>query len=110
VSAIPITSTSPGPVPTGLEEDELLPGASRHEQRLQRRLGEAAEMTAAAHRADEDLRVEEVVGQPDAVAEEGALARRARRVDEITPTERRPRARGRQRADQARLADPRAGR
>ena len=64
-----------------LEEDELLAGGVEHEQRLQRRLGEAAEVAARPHRADEDAGVEEVVGEPDAVAEERALRERARRVD-----------------------------
>ena len=81
VSAIPITSTSLWPAPTGLEEDESLPAASSSEQRLQRRLGEAAEVAARAHRADEDAGIEEVVGEPDAVAEQRALRERARRVD-----------------------------
>src|SRR5579864_2049081 len=56
-----------------LEEDDVLAGGVEDEQRLQRRLGEAAEMAARPHRPDEDARVEEVVGQADAVAEQGAL-------------------------------------
>ena len=57
-----------------LEEDDVLAGGVDEQQRLQRRLGEAAEVPARAHRADVDLRVEEVVGQPDPVAEERAAA------------------------------------
>ena len=64
-----------------LEEDELLAGGVEQEQRLQRRLGEPAEVAARAHRADEDAGVEEVVGEADAVAEQRALRERARRVD-----------------------------
>ena len=65
----------------GLEEDELLARRIEHEQRLQRRLCEAAEMAARAHRADEHAGVEEMVGEPDPVAEQRALRERARRVD-----------------------------
>ena len=81
VSAIPITSTSLCPAPTVSSSDELLAGGVQQERGLQRRLGEAAEMAARPHRADEDTRVEEVVGEPDPVAEERALGERARRVD-----------------------------
>src|SRR5262245_26155322 len=65
----------------GLEEDEVLSGGVEHEQRLHRRLGKAAEMAARSHRADENARIEEVVGQADAVAEERSVRERARRVD-----------------------------
>ena len=47
----------------GLEEDDVLAGCVEEQERLQRRLREAAEMAARAHRADEDVRVEEVVGR-----------------------------------------------
>src|SRR6266542_2805972 len=56
-----------------LEEDELLAGRVEHEHRLQSRLREAALMAARAHRADEDARIEEVVGEANPVAEERAL-------------------------------------
>ena len=65
----------------GLEEDQVLAGRVQDEQRLERRLRQAALVAAGAHRADEDARVEEVVGEPDAVAEQRALRERARRVD-----------------------------
>src|SRR5437588_82250 len=65
----------------GLEEDELLSGRVEDEQRLKRCLREAAEMAARAHRADEHLRIEEVVRKADAVAEERALRERARWID-----------------------------
>jgi hypothetical protein len=48
---------------------------------LQRRLRDAAEVPPRPHRADEDARVEEVVGEADAVAEQRALGERAGRVD-----------------------------
>ena len=90
----------------GLEEDELLAGGVEDEQRLQRRLGEAAEMAARAHRADEDARVEEVVGEPDAVAEQRALRERARRVDRDDADRDVLRAHvAQERRDEARLAD-----
>ena len=62
------------PRPDRLEEDEVLAGRVEDERRLQGRLGEPAEVPARPHRADEDLGVEEVVGQPDAVAQERASA------------------------------------
>src|SRR4051812_44304711 len=65
-------------------------------------------MAARPHRADEDAWVEEVIAQPDAVAEESAVRERARRIDRHDadrnvafphePQERR---------DEARLADTR---
>jgi hypothetical protein len=64
-----------------LEEDEVLAGGVEEEQRLERRLGEPAQVPARAHRPDVDAGIEEVVGEPDAVAEEGAARERARRVD-----------------------------
>src|SRR5581483_8511128 len=65
----------------GLDEDEILSCRVDHEQGLQSRLGESAEVPPGTHRADEDVRVEEVVGEPDPVAEQRALGERARRVD-----------------------------
>src|SRR5437762_1561343 len=53
-----------------LEEDVLLAGRVEQQQRLQRRLGEPAEMASRPRRADEDARVEEVIAQPNAVTEE----------------------------------------
>ena len=64
-----------------LEEDDVLAGRVEQEHRLQRRLREPAEMAARPHRADEDAGVEEVVGEPDPVAEQRALRERARRID-----------------------------
>ena len=103
---MPITSTSLCPVPTVSTKTTSLPAASRSEQRLQRRLGETAEVAARAHRADEDAGVEEVVGEPDAVAEQRALRERARRVDGDDADRRCPRAdEPYERGDEARLAD-----
>ena len=65
----------------GLEEDDILARRVEHEQRLQRRLGETAGVAARPHRADEDVGIEEVVGQADPVAEQRALRERARGID-----------------------------
>jgi hypothetical protein len=64
-----------------LEEEEILAARVEHEHRLQRRLREAAEVASRPHRADEHLGVEEVVGEPDPVAEQGSVREGARRVD-----------------------------
>src|SRR5207302_1438157 len=45
------------------------------------RLGETTEVAARPHRPDENLGVEEVVAQPDAVAEQSPVRERARRID-----------------------------
>src|SRR4029078_8193962 len=65
----------------GLQENELLARGVEHEERLQRRLRQAAEMAARAHRADEHTGVEKMVREPDPVAEQRALRARARWVD-----------------------------
>src|SRR5918994_779397 len=67
--------------PDCLEEDEIPPGCVEDEQGLQRRLGEPAQMAAGAHRADEDPGIEEVVGEPNPVAEQRALGERAGGID-----------------------------
>jgi len=59
-----------------LEEDVLAARRVHQQRRLQRRLAEPAERAAVRHRADEDARVEEVVGQADAVAEQRAVGER----------------------------------
>ena len=64
-----------------LEDHDVLAAGVQHQPGLQRGLGDAAEVAAGAHRADEDAGVEEVVGQPDAVAEQRALRERAGGVD-----------------------------
>src|SRR5204862_5372942 len=89
-----------------LEEDEVLSGRIQHEQRLKRGFGEAAEVAAGAHRADEHLGVEEMVREADPVAEERPLRERARRVDRDHPDRALLLAHvADERADQARLAD-----
>ena len=67
--------------PDGLEEDDVLPGRVHEQQRLERRLGEPAEVPTRPHRADVDGRVEEVVGETDPVAQERPTGEGARRVD-----------------------------
>ena len=52
-----------------LEEDEVLARGVDQQERLQRRLGQPAEMPTRAHRADVHVRIEEVVGEPDPVAQ-----------------------------------------
>ena len=56
----------------GLDEHVVLAGGVHQQRGLQRRLGEPAERAAVGHRADEHARVEEVLGQADAVAEQRA--------------------------------------
>ena len=92
-----------------LEEDVVLARRVHQQRRLERGLGQPAERAAGRHRADEDARVEEVLGQPDAVAEQRAAAERRGGVDRehrdlavVAP------AQLDQRADQRRL--PGAGR
>ena len=95
-----------GPVPTVSRKTTSLPDGVEQQQRLQRRLGEAAGVAARAHRADEDAGVEEVVGEADPVAEQRALRERARRVDRDDADRLLPRAQvADERRDQARLAD-----
>ena len=91
-----------------LEEDDVLPGCVDQQERLERRFGQAAEVPARAHRADVDLRVEEVVGEADAVAEQRAARERARRVDGDDADAPAEAARmADERADERRLADAR---
>ena len=92
----------------GLDEHDVLPRRVEQEHGLQRCLGEPAEVAARPHRADVDARIEEVVGEPDAVAEERAARERARR-DRPRRRRRCGRARGcaHERADEARLPDTR---
>ena len=64
-----------------LEEDVLLAGGVHQQRGLQRRLGQPAERAARRHRADEHAGVEEVLGEPDPVAQQRAAAERRGRVD-----------------------------
>ena len=67
--------------PDRLDVDEVLAGGVEDQRGLERRLGEPAQVPAGPHRADEDLGIEEVVGEPDPVAEQRARGERAGRVD-----------------------------
>ena len=94
-----------------LDEDDVLAGGVEQKHGLQRRLGEAAEVTARPHRADVDAGIEEVVGEADPVAEQRAARERARRIDRDDAD--RPLALPHEpdeRADETRLARRRAGR
>ena len=77
----------------GLHEHVLAPGGVEQQRGLQRRLGEAAERAAVGHRADEHARVEEVLGEADAVAEQRAVGERRGGVDrqhaDVRPASRR---------------------
>ena len=52
-----------------LHEDDVLARCIEQEHRLERRLREASEVPACPHRADVHTRIEEVIGETDAVAE-----------------------------------------
>ena len=69
----------------GLEQDVVLARGVHQQGRLQGRLGEPAQRAPGRHRADEDARVEEVVGEADAVAEDGTVSERARGIDREHP-------------------------
>jgi hypothetical protein len=92
----------------GLHDDDVEAGRIEHEQRLRRRPGEAAQVTAARHRADEDPVVHHVVLHPDAIAQQGA-ARERRRGIHGQHRDRPPGAApgGDELVGQRRLADPR---
>ncbi len=92
----------------GLQEDDVLAGRVEQEQRLQRRLREPAQVPARPHRADEHVRVEEVLRQADPVAQQGALREGAGRVDRDDAHPQTARAHvAHERGDQRRLAHPR---
>ena len=65
----------------GLDQDVVLAGRVHHQRHLQGGLREPAERAARGHRADEDAGVEEVVGEADAIAEQGAAGEGAGGVD-----------------------------
>ena len=94
----------------GLEVDEVLPPASSRSIACSV-ASATAEMPARSHRADEDLGIEEVVREPDPVAEQRALRERAGRVDADHSDGSFLSAHvADERGDQRRLADRRAGR
>ena len=81
VSAWSMTSTSAWPDADRLEEHVVLARGVHEQRRLERGLRHAAERAARGHGADEHAGVEEVLGQPDPVAEQRAAAERGARVD-----------------------------
>ena len=80
-SAWSITSTSACPTPTVSRNTSSLPAASISSAVCSDRLGEPAERAPGRHRADEHARVEEVLGQPDPVAQQRAAAEGRRGID-----------------------------
>jgi acetyltransferase-like isoleucine patch superfamily enzyme len=92
----------------GFEQDVVLARGVHQQRRLKRRLGETAERAPGGHRADEDAGVEEVVGKPDPVAENGPLRERARGIDREDADVAVAAAKlGGQRRNQGALSDPR---
>jgi hypothetical protein len=67
--------------PYRLHEHHVLAGGGEHGDDVPRGRGEAAEVPARSHRADEDAVVESVGLHTDAVAQDRAPAERRRRVD-----------------------------
>ena len=80
-SAWSITSTSAWPTPTVSRKTSSLPAASISSAACSAASASPPSAPRRRHRADEDAGVEEVLGQPDAVAEQRAAAERRRRVD-----------------------------
>ena len=70
----------------GLEQDHLASGRVEQQQCLECRLGETAEMAAAAHRADEHPGIEKVIREPDAVASRAPCVNGLDGSTETTPT------------------------
>jgi hypothetical protein len=64
-----------------LQEDVVAAGGVHQQRGLETCLAEAAQRTPVGHRADEHAGIEEVLGQPDAVAEQRALCERRRGID-----------------------------
>ncbi len=65
----------------GLHQHHVEARRVEHQHRVGGGLGEAAQVAAAGHRADEHARVEEVVGQPDPIAQHRAAREGAGGVD-----------------------------
>ena len=64
----------------GLVEDHIVPAGLHRDGGEPRAAREPAQMSPAPHRPDEHARVEEMVREPYAVAQNGALGERARRI------------------------------
>ena len=65
----------------GLDEHDVLAGGVEHERGLAGRAGQAAEVPARRHAADEHAAVAGVRLHAHAIAEDGAAAERAGRID-----------------------------
>jgi hypothetical protein len=91
-----------------LDEDVVEPGCVHQQDRLEGRLGEASERAPVRHRADEHTLVEEVLREPDPVAEQRSRGERARGIDRQDRHAAPARACvAHERADQRALSDPR---
>ena len=64
-----------------LDEHDVETECIHEHDRIGGRAGEAAQMPAARHRSNEDGFVGEVLGQPDAIAEQRAVRKRRARID-----------------------------
>src|SRR5688500_14205937 len=71
--------------PDRLVEDHVVAARFHRDGGESRASGEPTQVSAATHRADEHSGGEEVVREPYAVAEDGTLRKRARRVDRYHP-------------------------
>ena len=65
----------------GLDDDAVEAGGVEAVDRRARRARQAAELAAGGERADEGVRMGAVLAHPDPVAEDGAAADRARRIE-----------------------------
>ena len=65
----------------GLQQHQVAPRRVHEQRGLQRRLAQSAESAAVGHRADEHAGIEEMVGEPDPIAQQRALGERRRGVD-----------------------------
>ena len=108
VSAIPITSTSLCPAPTVSSRTRSLPAASSRSAACSVASASPPRWPRVPIERMKTPGVEEVVGEPDPVAEQRALRERARRVDrdDADRPARLPHVAD-ERADQRRLADAR---
>ena len=80
-SAVRTMSTSSWPTPTVSMMTMSLPGGVEDERGVARRAGQAAEVAARRHAADEDAGVAGVRLHPHAIAEDRAAGERAGRID-----------------------------
>ena len=94
------------------DEHDVFAGGVEHQRRIAGRAGQAAEVSARRHAADEDALVGGVRLHPQAIAEHGAAGERAGGIDRDDPDRlrRRRRSVGRQAIDQRALPGARADR